>query len=87
MTKELFRDIADREEGDFNRQPFFDLADELEEADREKYATLIERCRSGAYDDFANEEFGAPKMQMVEDARAVGREDIAERAMNGDFDQ
>lgn len=65
---------------------FLDLADHLESYDSERYAVIIERCRSGQYDDFMSD-FATPKMQMVSDLRDQDRNDIAQKVINGEYDQ
>jgi hypothetical protein len=70
-----------------NRDEFQKLADELESADKAKYQEVIGNLRSLEYDDFANTRFATPKMQMIHDFEALGRQDIADRVRNGDFDQ
>lgn len=42
-------------------------------------------ARSGHYDDFESD-IATPIVQLVADLRAVGREDLARRAMDGEWD-
>jgi adenosine deaminase len=84
MTEKMFRDIAQREAGEYDREAFFDLADELTEP---KYAVVRRNLVTGEYDDFANERLGAPKVQMHNDFLELGRADIAAQVVEGKFDQ
>lgn len=70
-----------------NRERFEELADQLAREDAGKYMTVIDNLRNLEYDDFANEKYAAPKMQMIADFEALGRQDIVDRIKNGDFDQ
>jgi hypothetical protein len=70
-----------------NREQFHALAHDLEMQDAVKYAEVITNLRDLEYDDFANEKFAAPKMQMIKDFTELGRQDIVDRVKNGDFDQ
>ncbi len=76
-----------------NRHKFLELADDMHKHpekygnESELYNTVIHNLDHGKYDDFDDRSFDAPKMKMVDDFRALGREDIAEQVMNGDFDQ
>lgn len=78
-----------------NREKFKELADDME-ANPDSYGGpekavhrtgIIENLRNLEYDDFANEKFAAPKVQMIRDMTLLGRADIATRVMEGDFDQ
>jgi len=46
---------------------------------------MREKALRGNYDDFESQS-ATPIVDLVRDARAVGLEDIAQRAMNGEFD-
>jgi hypothetical protein len=46
---------------------------------------MIKKARLGLYDDFESE-LETPIMHLVSDLKIVGYEDLAERAMNGEFD-
>ena len=76
-----------------NRDEFTKIADHMESNpdlyghDTELQKRIIADLRGLEYDDFANEKYATPKMQMIADFRALGRNDIAQRVMNGDFDQ
>lgn len=73
---------------DPERKCFADLADELEREGDPRYKKFIGELRELWYDDFANPpHIAAPKIQMAARARDLGREDIAQRVINGDFDQ
>lgn len=87
MTRNEFKHIAELEAGEYDREAFFDLANELAAIGDPKYDEFIELIYTGEFDDFANEKFAAPKMAMHEMAIALGRRDIAKRVENGDFDQ
>src|SRR5258708_2111559 len=67
-----------------NREKFIELANELEGEDPLKYADVIYSLRNMEYDDFANERFATPKMQMISDFTELGRLDIVERVKNGE---
>lgn len=78
-----------------NRDEFTKLAEDME-ANPDRYGgsslkdfrkEVISNLRNLEYDDFANENFATPKMQMIEDFRKLKRDDVAQRVMNGDFDQ
>lgn len=78
-----------------NQDEFIKLADHME-ANPDLYGTpvqsglrsrIVSDLRNLEYDDFANEKYATPKMQMIADFRELGRNDIAQRVMNGDFDQ
>ena len=43
------------------------------------------KARAGYYDDFVSP-LATPIMQLVKDLSAVNRKDLAERAMNGEWD-
>lgn len=70
-----------------SQQKFMQLADQLEEEDSHKYADVIYNLRCLNYDDFANETFDMPKMQMIADFTELGRMDIVEQVKDGDYDQ
>lgn len=61
------------------------VADELEQKDATKYATVIERCRNGDYLDFGSQH-ATPKMLMHKDLLEVGLTEIDQRMQDGDFD-
>lgn len=46
---------------------------------------LAAKARAGYYDDFRSP-LATPIVQLVKDLKAAGRDDIAQRAMNGEFD-
>lgn len=78
-----------------NQEQFTILADDIEK-NPDLYGTpvqsdlrsrIVSDLRNLEYDDFANEKYATPKMQMIADFRELGRNDIAQRVMNGDFDQ
>lgn len=46
---------------------------------------MIQRARAGYYDDFESE-LAAPMMKLVEDCRAMGFTDLAQRVIDGEFD-
>lgn len=69
-----------------NEHKFTELADRLESLDPERYALIIERCRNGEYHDFKSS-MATPKMQMVSDLRDQDRNDIAQKVINGEYDQ
>lgn len=46
---------------------------------------MIERALNGYYDDFESE-LEMPCVQLVNDLKEAGLSDLAERAMNGEFD-
>jgi hypothetical protein len=76
-----------------NREKFTELADDMD-ANPDKYGgansllrRVINDLRNGEYDDFENEKYPTPKMQMIGDFQTLGREDIVEQIKNGDFDQ
>ena len=76
-----------------NRDKFYQLADEMEHeisggmVDADAYRRIIADLRGLEYDDFANNKFAAPKLQMINDFQKVGRNDVVARVKNGDFDQ
>lgn len=73
---------------DPERRCFAELAQELEATNEPKYNPFIKEILELWYDDFAApNHIAAPKIAMVARARELGREDIAQRVMNGDFDQ
>ena len=73
-----------REKNSAQRVPTTEkLAKALEQASAP--AKMIERARSGYYDDYKSE-LAFPIRQLVEDAMRHELYDIAERAKNGDFD-
>ena len=59
------------------------LGDELEAAGAPK--EMVERARSGYYDDFKSP-LATPIVQLVTDCRNAGLQAIARRAMEGEFD-
>ena len=46
---------------------------------------LLKRAAAGHYHDF-DTPLAAPKMQLVEDLRAAGFSDLADKTINGDYD-
>jgi hypothetical protein len=48
-------------------------------------AEMIAKARAGYYDDW-DSDLDAPIMTLVEDATKAGLQDIAQRAMSGEFD-
>jgi hypothetical protein len=46
---------------------------------------MVKDASRGRYDDFESDS-ATPIMDLVRDSRAAGLDDIAQRAMNGDFD-
>lgn len=71
--------------GDKAHRNLYAVADELEAKDPQKYAKIIDRCRSGYYHDFASLE-AFPKMEMHKDLLALGLTEIDQRMQDGDFD-
>ncbi len=59
------------------------LADALKEANAP--ITMVVRARQAYYDDYRSP-LPMPINQLVADCRAAGLNDIAERAINGEFD-
>ena len=49
------------------------------------WRNLLARAQRGAYSEYFGE-FPAPITQLVEDLRAAGAEDLAQRAIDGEFD-
>jgi hypothetical protein len=47
--------------------------------------TMVEAAAQGRYDDFESH-FPTPLMDLVYDCRVAGLDDIAHRAMEGEFD-
>lgn len=76
-----------------NRDKFDWLADEMEReidggvVDADAYQNIIDNLRGLEYDDFANNKFATPKMQMITDFQKVGRNDIVAQIKDGEFDQ
>lgn len=76
-----------------NRHKFLELADDMNKhpdnygGKSELLSTVIHNLDHMKYDDFDDRSFDMPKMKMVEDFRALDREDIAEQIMNGEYDQ
>lgn len=75
-----------------NLHKFTELADKME-ADPDLFGnhaelrdTIICNLRRGWYSDFGSP-FPAPKMKMVDDFRELGRDDIAQQVINGEYDQ
>ena len=48
-------------------------------------ADMVDAAERGEYDDFESQS-ATPIMDLVRDARRAGLDEIAKRAMNGDFD-
>jgi len=48
-------------------------------------ADMVDAAARGEYDDFESQS-ATPIMDLVRDARRAGLDEIAKRAMNGDFD-
>jgi len=59
------------------------LARALEEAHAP--AQMVERARAGQYDDFLSDS-ATPIINLVRDLQLVGLHELANRAMNGEFD-
>lgn len=55
------------------------------DGDLAPWRTLLGRAQRGAYSEFFGE-FGAPIAQLITDLRAAGAEDLAQRAIDGEFD-
>jgi hypothetical protein len=70
-----------------NREKFHELADELQREDPKKYKKIIKNLRDFEYDDVESELFAHPKAQMFDDFMELGRNDIAKRVMDGEFNQ
>lgn len=49
------------------------------------WRNLLARAQRGAYSEYFGE-FAAPITMLVEDLRAAGAEDLAQRAIDGEFD-
>lgn len=62
--------------------------DRLAQALREANAPeeMISRAEAGQYDDFEAVDTATPIVDLVHACRAFGLNDLAERAMNGEFD-
>lgn len=77
-----------------NLDKFTELADKMEsdpdlfgsDTRAELRETIVANLRRGWYGDFTSP-FPAPKMKMVDDFRDLGRNDIANQVIAGDFDQ
>lgn len=67
-------------------QKFLDLADQLEKEHGDKYKIIIDKCRSGAYDDWKSE-LATPKIEMVDDLVAAGLYELSRKVMDGFYDQ
>lgn len=71
---------------------FTELADKMEAnpdlfgGNRELLETIVLNLRRGWYGDFSSP-FPAPKMKMVEDFHALGRDDIVKQIIQGEYDQ
>lgn len=65
---------------------FFTLAAKLEELNENKYKRIILHCREGVYDDYVTQ-VACPKIQMVGDLRTVGLNDLADKVIDGEYDQ
>lgn len=50
-----------------------------------KRALILKRAQAGHYHDF-DTELEAPKMQLVQDLRLAGFEDLAQKTMDGAYD-
>lgn len=61
------------------------LARALEEVNNPKLASMIVRARSGYYDDYKSP-LAAPIITLVADLRGLGLNDLAQRAINGEWD-
>ena len=70
-----------------NRDKFYKLAVELKATDPIKYKAVIKNLVGLEYDDFSNETFATPKLQMIADFTQLGRQDIVDRVKEGEFDQ
>ncbi len=70
-----------------NRNKFYGLANRLSMTGDSKYKELIANLNNLEYDDFANEKFATPKLQMINDLTEVGLMDEVARVKNGDYDQ
>lgn len=76
-----------------NRDKFDKLADAMEReidggmVDEEAYEKIIDNLRGLEYDDFANNKFATPKLQMITDFQRIGRNDIVAQIKDGEFDQ
>jgi len=55
------------------------------DGDLAPWRNLLARAQRGAYSEYFGE-FPAPITQLVEDLRAAGAEDLAQRAIDGEFD-
>jgi len=55
--------------------------------DVNSYNKIIADLRGLEYDDFANDKYATPKLQMITDFQRIGRNDIVAKVKNGDFDQ
>ena len=71
--------------GDQAHLALFQLANELESEDPDRYKKIIKRCRNGHYHDFATK-IAMPKMEMHRDLLEVGLVSVDERMQNGEFD-
>lgn len=70
-----------------NRNKFYGLANRLSMTGDPKYKELIKNLNNLEYDDFANEQFATPKLQLINDLTDLGLFDEVERVKNGDYDQ
>ncbi|MBO2461553.1 hypothetical protein [Actinomadura violacea] len=57
----------------------------LTDAGDPKLAPLIERAKTGYYNDFQSP-LVSPIMELVKDLRKAGHHDLARRAIDGEFD-
>lgn len=70
-----------------NRERFMDLADKLEQQENPDYAGFIMDLRDLEFDDFANEKYATPKLEMIRQATELGLHDVVRQIKDGDFDQ
>lgn len=61
------------------------LANALKEKKDSRLSDMIAKARAGYYDDFKSE-LATPCLQLVADLKALGLDDLADRAKNGEFD-
>lgn len=61
------------------------LARALEAADDSALASMIALARAGHYDDFKSD-IATPIVALVNDLQTAGHSELAQRAMNGEFD-
>jgi hypothetical protein len=61
------------------------LAQALEATGDANLAQMVQKARAGYYDDFKSE-LALPIIQLIADLRDKGHEELAQRAMSGEFD-